>query len=94
MSCVGIFIADHTRPALFNPELALAQGQTVIVNRGPDEDPETLRTAVQTRLRKTIPYVTVGFLDHYAEVELDSPDDEDYVLVIKQDAPLYSRSMH
>lgn len=93
MSCVGIFIADHTRPALFNPELALAQGQTVIVNKGPDEDPETLRSAVEARLRKTIPHVTVGFLDLYAEVELENPEG-DYALVIKQDAPLYSRSMH
>lgn len=94
MSCVGIFIADQTRPALFNPELALAQGQTVIMNCGPDEDPEKLRIAVQSRLRKSIPFVTVGFLDHYSEVELDTPDDGDYVLLIKQDAPIYSRSMH
>lgn len=94
MSCIGIFIADHTRLALFNPELALAQGQTVIMNRGPDEDPETLRAAVQSRLRKTIPYVTVGFLDTYTEDELDTPEGADYVLLIKQDAPIYSRSMH
>lgn len=94
MSCIGIFIADYERPALFNPDLALAQGQTVIMNRGPDEDPETLRCAVQVRLRKTIPYVIVGFLDHYTETEIDAPDNMDYVLLIKQEAPICSRSMH
>ena len=93
MSCIGIYIADHARLALFNPELALAQGHTVIVNRGPDGDPEALRTAVEARLRKSNPHVTVSFFDIDAEVELDAPD-EDYALMIKQDAPIYSRSMH
>jgi hypothetical protein len=93
MSCVGIFIAEGAHSALFNPELALAQGQTVMLNLGPDVDPQILREAVQTRLRKSIPHVTVGFVDHYAELETEKPE-EDYVLVIKQEAPLYSRSMH
>ena len=93
MSCVGIFIAEGTRPTLFNPELALAQGQTIILNHGPHVDPHALRQAVQARLRKSIPHVTVGFLDHYTEIEIEDPS-EDYILLIKQEAPIYSRSMH
>lgn len=94
MSCIGVYMDEHTRRALFNPELALAYGETVLTSYGPDEDPQLLRTKLLARLHKTMPHVTITFLDPLAELETDNPDEGDYALVIKQEAFAYSGSMH
>lgn len=94
MSCIGVFIDEHTRCALFNPELALAQGQTVLTHCDPDADPFKLRDRLQARLRSTAPHARVLFLDHYSDLESEEPPEGDYALLIKQEAPMYSGSLH
>jgi len=95
MACVGIFIGPETMSALFNHQLLLTQGESLIVNNDTEDDPELLRLLVQEGLQKSFPGVKVGFLDHYSWLELDAaPEKEDYALVVVQESPMYSRSVH
>lgn len=95
MACVGIFIDAGTKTALFNHDLLLSQGQALIMHYDFNGDPEVLRKLVQDGLRKTAPYVVVGFLDPYAEIEDENaPASGDYAFVISQTSPMYSRGIH
>lgn len=96
MSCLGIYIEGRAMRALFNYELALKQGRSLIDRNDFGGDPETVRQNVELGLRRTHPFVTVSFWDHNSELETVAPDkvDEGYCLMIKQEAPLYSSLMH
>lgn len=93
MTCIGIFIDVHSSRALFNPNLILRQGAAIIEN-GNIEDSETLRAEVQRVLRLTNPHVVVKFLDQDADIEMEKAPPYDYVLVVKQEAPMYSGEIH
>ena len=95
MTCVGIFIdADATR-SLFNFELALRQGDSLIQRIDFGGDPEFMRKRVEEGLRRTHPHVVVRFWDHHSELEIEAPEQADeYSLMIHQEAPIYSTRMH
>jgi len=93
MSCVGILIEPYTCRAVFNPELAIAQGNHIITNSRNDIDPQILRAKVEAKVRRSCPHVTLKFMDFCDELEVETPNG-DYLLVICQESPMYSGSMH
>lgn len=94
MACVGIFVDAFSCRAMFNPQLVMRQGYAIIEDCDGEWEPNRLRSEVQRVLRVTNPHVVVKFLDHYAEIEMDEAPDYDYVLVVKQEAPMYSGEIH
>lgn len=91
MECIGIFIDTYTQRKLFNADLALQQGETIIKhNQHYVEDPEKMRQVMETGLKRCHPMVTVGFLDESSELEIDLKAVQEigeYSLLIKVDAP-------
>lgn len=95
MSCKGIFVTPEAMRSLFNYELMLKQGGSLIERNDFDGDPNALRILVERGLRKTAPHVTVSFWDAYFEMPIENPGiGGDYCLLINQDAPMYSTRMH
>lgn len=93
MNCVGIYMDQHTHSALFNPRLALEEGNRVILGAGIHPDPERLRIKVEGRVRRTAPHIVMKFRDAYTELLIDEPI-QDYQLLICMDAPMYSGRTH
>lgn len=94
-SCIGIFIYPEAMLSMFNYELAMRQGASLISHHDFGGDPEILRQRVQTGLARSHPHVVVNFWDVYAELEMETiPKVGDYCLIISLEAPMYSRSKH
>lgn len=90
-NCMGIFIEEGASRRLFNYALALKQGESIIMRTDFGGDPERTRIAVENGLRRSHPYVTVGYWDCDAEIECPGPlEDGTYCLMIKQETPMYS----
>lgn len=95
MGCLGVFIDGRAMRAMFNYELALMQGKSLIERNDFGGDPEMVRRRVQEGLRRSHPFVTVSFWDHNSELEIEGPhEDGSYCLMIKQETPMYSACMH
>ena len=93
MNCTGIYMDQHTHSALFNPKLAIEEGNRVILGAGPNPDPEWLRIKVEGRVKRAAPHIVMKFRDAYTELLVDEPKG-DYVLMICMDAPMYSGRAH
>jgi hypothetical protein len=95
MTCVGIFIDADAMRSLFNYELALLQGRSLIQRTDFGGDPEYVRRQVEVGLRRSHPHVVVRFWDPNSELEIETPEQADeYSLIIHQEAPIYSTHMH
>lgn len=95
MSCVGIYMETKDQRAVFNHELALQQGMSLIEKTDFGGCPEFVRARVELGLRQCHPFVTVTYWDFEAEMEAEGPNEEgNYSLLIKQETPIYSASCH
>lgn len=93
MQCVGIFMEAYSQNKLFNTQLALSQGFTMIKNNEHVDDPEKLRRLVEIGLRRCHPMIEIGFVDLYSEMEIDLKEVKElgeYSLLIKAEAPIFS----
>lgn len=94
MNCLGIYIDGYSQRTLFNPDLAIKQGHTIITNHTYIKDPEVMRRTVETKLQLAFPHVQVRFFDQDSELEIEGQPERDYSLIICQEAPIYSGRMH
>jgi hypothetical protein len=93
MECVGIFIDQPAVFGIFNPELAITRGHSIITNNDFKGDPEFLRSLVEANLRRSDPHLLIKFIDAYSELVVDKPQDN-YGLLICQEAPIFSQGIH
>ena len=94
-TCVGIFVDARAQRCIFNYELALKQGESLIQRTDFGNDPEYVRSTVEAGLRRSHPFVTVTFWDCDGGLSADGPvENGEYALLIQQETPMYSALMH
>lgn len=95
MSCLAVYIDVGAQRSLFNYELALKQGQSLVERTDFGGCPEQVRKKVEMGLRRCHPFVTVAFWDlHAGQETAGAQEDGSYSLMIKQEAPICSELMH